>query len=677
MNGPSSRRGVPSSAREDRRRGAAGTLGSSPLGVGSLAERLRQERRQQLLGRAPELSRFERSLEDRYCSLLFVRGQVGVGKTALLAEFHALAERRGHPVLAADLRALAAPGSAARGVLQAQTFERWPPGGPRGVLLLDGFEWLSPGDPWFFLELLPALPADVLVVVTSRAPAPRELSLDPGWRRLAQELPLAPLDDVASELLLFQLGVGRDSHEKILDFAAGYPLALTLAAECAARSATRSFDVEALQEAQSRLSRSLCPDELSPGQQLAVDLCSVARVTTADLLDHVQAALGYKPDVERRDPFGWLSRQSFIESRTPGLVPHVLLRVAVHARLRRERPRRHRAITFATREFFVGEMETGAQVEADFLSVTFLDRDIPFVRQWNSLMASADPEPFRAAGRDDWGAIVELIRDKEGAEAAELAQAAVRREGHQFEVTGRGHIQKVCHGLRIRNDGGLEALDDRDPVSKLVRADLARAPLQGDEEAVLSRWSFDRDVYQTPSPAVLSLTARQVYQALASKRMARTYTVHARLEEWQEILTGTGVPWRFVERFVVGPRVYSLVAVDWKRRSPRELLLHTWELAERRRPPWSFVAQEGAPAPPAASFQELRAAVGDRVAKLSRQLALTPREAEILEQLCLGTSLEEIAQRFSIRPRTVKFHQENLLRKAGVKSRLELFRKLL
>jgi DNA-binding CsgD family transcriptional regulator len=62
---------------------------------------------------------------------------------------------------------------------------------------------------------------------------------------------------------------------------------------------------------------------------------------------------------------------------------------------------------------------------------------------------------------------------------------------------------------------------------------------------------------------------------------------------------------------------------------------------------------------------------------LARKVKLTPREVEILGQLCLGHSAEDIARNLSIRPRTVKFHQENLLRKTGASSRVELFRKLM
>ena len=66
-----------------------------------------------------------------------------------------------------------------------------------------------------------------------------------------------------------------------------------------------------------------------------------------------------------------------------------------------------------------------------------------------------------------------------------------------------------------------------------------------------------------------------------------------------------------------------------------------------------------------------------RVSELGQRARLTTRELEILELLCLGKSAAEIGRALGIRPRTVKFHQENILKKTGISSRLELFKVLL
>lgn len=132
---------------------------------------------------------------------------------------------------------------------------------------------------------------------------------------------------------------------------------------------------------------------------------------------------------------------------------------------------------------------------------------------------------------------------------------------------------------------------------------------------------------------------------------------------WKDI----DLPWQLVTRFRLGDHDYSLIAFMWRRRSLRDVLLQAWQ------EPQPDDSSAGA----RLSFDELRAKVSERVAGLSQKLKLTPRERQILEQLCLGHSLDDIAKSLAIRPRTVKFHQENLLRKTGASSRAELFKKLL
>jgi len=47
---------------------------------------------------------------------------------------------------------------------------------------------------------------------------------------------------------------------------------------------------------------------------------------------------------------------------------------------------------------------------------------------------------------------------------------------------------------------------------------------------------------------------------------------------------------------------------------------------------------------------------------------LTSREIEVLQQICLGYTTEEIAQKLNISPKTVKSHRSNLLEKTACKN---------
>lgn len=69
--------------------------------------------------------------------------------------------------------------------------------------------------------------------------------------------------------------------------------------------------------------------------------------------------------------------------------------------------------------------------------------------------------------------------------------------------------------------------------------------------------------------------------------------------------------------------------------------------------------------------------VDARLLVVARERHLSPRERDVLRSLLRGDSSQDIAAALGISPRTVKFHQANLLRKLGAESRLELVRWLL
>jgi DNA-binding CsgD family transcriptional regulator len=76
----------------------------------------------------------------------------------------------------------------------------------------------------------------------------------------------------------------------------------------------------------------------------------------------------------------------------------------------------------------------------------------------------------------------------------------------------------------------------------------------------------------------------------------------------------------------------------------------------------------------AALLPELVDAKADRIAGAG---ALSERERQVLMLLLRGHGLEEIASMLEIAPRTVKFHQSNVLQKLGADSRIDLLRVVL
>lgn len=69
--------------------------------------------------------------------------------------------------------------------------------------------------------------------------------------------------------------------------------------------------------------------------------------------------------------------------------------------------------------------------------------------------------------------------------------------------------------------------------------------------------------------------------------------------------------------------------------------------------------------------------IAARVAWLADQAKLSDRERQLLDLLLMGRSLDDVAVVSGITARTAKYHQQNLLKKLGADSRLDLFRLLL
>ncbi|HEX3345560.1 MAG TPA: helix-turn-helix transcriptional regulator [Polyangiaceae bacterium] len=69
--------------------------------------------------------------------------------------------------------------------------------------------------------------------------------------------------------------------------------------------------------------------------------------------------------------------------------------------------------------------------------------------------------------------------------------------------------------------------------------------------------------------------------------------------------------------------------------------------------------------------------VDAKVARVADSSGLSERERQVLRLLLRGRGVEDIATMLEIAPRTVKFHQANVLQKLGADSRLDLLRVVL
>ncbi len=643
---------------------------SLPGAVSNLADRLRRERQLAFIGRGLEIEQLETALGSAKCALLFLSGQAGTGKTSVLLEYERLCLEAQRAVVYADAASFAAAPAEERKQLQRQWLSQLSEAPVRArlrpVFLVDAYERLGAAEAWLLNQVAPELPSDTLLVFASRHPPPLQLSLDPAWGQLMQTHEIAPWAEREARQFLQAHDVPRGAHESLLELCAGYPLALALSVGALRRGAEPPASSRHVRELQAMLGQVLLPAAVSRGQQIALDVCALARVTTPELLEHVLGASAPNQAENAAELFKWLSSLSFIRREQTGLSPHELARTALVARVHREHPQNYRAVYRPVREFCVEQLaaETG---ESTFDDLFFLDRDLPFVRRLQQPDRQEAEPALEPASSADRAAIVELVRRHEGDESAALVHARSRDGLQSFEVLRSeesGQVEAIMQVTTLKQASDVR-LPERDPAARLARQFVLDHPLEHGAEALFFRWFADREEYQSPRGRVLAVSARQARLVLTNSRVAYVLGVFRDPEQWIEMWESANVPKELVGRFQLDAREYSLFAFFYQDHSLRELLIDAWHarsIANTPRPP--------APEDPTAKIRQ-------RVAELGLRINLTVRELQILELICLGTSFEEIATQLSIRPRTVKFHQENVLRKVGVGSRVELFRKLI
>jgi DNA-binding CsgD family transcriptional regulator len=637
-------------------------LNSELFARGPLGDRLRAERHRLFVGRSQELALFRKLLLERGCAILFCSGQVGVGKTSLLLEFERICAEGVNACARIDARDVARSSQAKREALGASLAARLLAAGhARPVLLIDSYERIGEAASWLLEECIPNLPSEVLLVIASRQAPPLSLSLDPGWARLVERHELLPLTEPEAHELLERRGISRLTRAGIVDATAGYPLGLAIVAEQVKRSRESTLSSQSLREAQHQLARLICPGAMSVGRRVALDVCGLSRVTTVELLTHV-----LKEKAARAEQlFSWLSRQSFVEHFSGGIRPHQLARAVLVSRARRESRDRYDALYRSTREFWVDQLAAGQTQESGLVDLFYLDRDLPLVRKL------ADPEregraaALEPARKNQFHGVVELIRTLEGERSSELAAERFNQAPEEFEVVGDDSLDRVLHRTEL-TEAVARDWPEQDPAKHWIRKFVSANPLAEHDRAVLFRWFMDRDHYQTPCPPVFAISGRQTQLIMAQKGLSYSLCVYRKPQDWALLFASCRVPWKVVGRFELGAHSYALVAFSYRQHSLRDLLVDAWQVPAK---PDSLT--------PPDTDEEPTLKVRRRVDELGQKAKLTAREVQILEMLCLGDSFEQIATRLRIRPRTVKFHQQNLLRKTGATSRVELFRLLL
>lgn len=260
--------------------------------------------------------------------LLYLHGPGGIGKSVLAAQVVRLL-LEGDPIDAdavaarlvrIDGRELAPTPDALR--------ERLSGLGPRAVVVLDTYELLDSLGPALREELLPALPADVRVVLASRTPPEPAWFADP-WGAVLVVHRVGPLDAATAEEVLRRRGVeDPDLRADLLAWADGLPVALALGA-AAGIANPGGFDV-------ADLDRALL-DVLTAGELRGADHDVLAVAAVAPFVDRRLLA-AVLPAVDALAAEEWLRGLTFTEQVGRSLALHARIAELVTSALRATEP---------------------------------------------------------------------------------------------------------------------------------------------------------------------------------------------------------------------------------------------------------------------------------------------------------------------------------------------------
>ncbi|MBB6547205.1 ATP-binding protein [Nonomuraea rubra] len=502
------------------------------------------------VGRQEELAAFGAALRSGG-RVLFVHGPGGVGKSALLRRLaqEALAAERSVTLL--DGRTLGPSPAAFESAAEAVFADE------RAVLLVDSFEDIQSLEGWLRERFLPRIPVGALVVLAGRVPPDLTWQADPTWAGTLMVLPLRDLSPTDAAALLEARGVAVGGlRESLLAFAGGHPLALSLGAAVAIKDERASSRWKPTQNVVATLLDQLVGEVPSPAHRHALEVCAQAYVTTEDLL---RAVLPYD---DAATLFSWLRRLPFMESGTPGLHPHDVVREILRADLSWRDPQRYAELQQRIGGHLMAQVRTVAdtdvlRVVGSLFYLRHHRRSLPGRDFWHQ-EDDVYEEAFRPG---ETGNTVALVAEADSGEsAAAVAFWATRQPEafHLYRHTATGELAGVCVWLRLDRPSDEEAKADPVVAAAWTHA-RAVAPLRPGEHLGVGR-IWVRDASRGLSSA---MEWRGVGHSLRSERMAWSFMAvpadDPRVGYYRRYS-----PYELDEHTWLGDSEYTLFAHDWR-----------------------------------------------------------------------------------------------------------------
>ncbi|MFF4622671.1 BTAD domain-containing putative transcriptional regulator [Nonomuraea jabiensis] len=501
--------------------------------------------------------------------LLFFRGPAGIGKSTLL---HRLAD----DATAVGRRVWHLRGSAtaeAREHLVRFAEELSGVTGP--ILIIDSFEELEDLEPWLRDEYLRRLPGDTIIVLAGRTGPGAAWLVDPAWSGTIVIRCLDVLTAPESAALVESRGVDPGLRRSIVDFAAGNPFALSLAAEVGrSMSATgqpprRDAVRHVVDDVLARLAGSAPTD----AHRWALHVCAHARHTTEDLLRAVV------PGGRAAELFDWLRAQPCVDTAAHGLDINGVLREALDHDLRWRDPagyeRMHRRIRhYVMDELLRDAREPQASVAA-MRTISHLRRHGGVVRRYVSKEGEADVRLSEATPADH-DELVTMARESDGEFTAASVRFWLGRRPEAFALLRcreSNRLRAFMSWLTLRTPERDEL--EADPVVGDVWHDVSRrGALPPGAHVAIARHLVCPAFEAKPSPVTDVFQARMMRGWLHEPGLAASYLVVANGQWWRPLMAYLG---QYEVERVRADHPYTIFGHDWLADPPEEWRDHHLE----------------------------------------------------------------------------------------------------
>jgi DNA-binding response OmpR family regulator len=468
-----------------------------------------------ITGRERERAELRRLFEPGGPVVAYVHGLAGVGKTTLVHAFAAEARETGAAVLELDGHVVPATQREFLAALGGSTVEEAVAAvgarGERVVLVLDTFELQLVIDRWVCHTLIPALPANVRVVIAGRlAPAER-------WRRygpLLCSIPLGNLSPPEADELLRRNGVDRATAPRINAVAHGHPLSLQLAASALRDRPGLAIEEIAAGTVGEQLAR-LYLDGLDAPTRRALEAAALTRRTTLSLL----AAM--LPDEPATEAFARLRELPFVELTAGGLLVHDTVREATAAVLRAADPQKYWRLRAAAWSCLRAELRGAPRRElprytADLL---YLIEEEGVRRAF--FPAAAGEQSVRRAGAADLPAMEALVPDE-----VDILHAWWAAAPEKFIVACCSDDDVAGFACLAEPGDVSPRVIDRDALAARWRAHLRREPIPRGQRTLFLRWLTVGT--HLPALSALLLDVTRVYMEMRPE-LRRVYAPAAHL----------------------------------------------------------------------------------------------------------------------------------------------------